>query len=492
MSRRSVKTTVKIDRCFIPLKLGLALALIGSSAVESADLERPNFVFVFVDNLGYGDIACFGHPTHRTPHLDRMAAEGMKLTHFYSTSGVCTPSRASLMTGCYPRRVGLDFPEPDGAVLRPISPNGLHPDEITVAELLKSVGYATHMIGKWHLGDQPDFLPTRQGFDSWLGIPYSDNAHKRANRPHWPDLPLMRDEQVIVQPVEPDTLTQRYTEDAIRFLREQAKADDPFFLYIPQAMPGSTTAPAAGPKFKGKSKNGPWGDSIEELDWSMGEILRTLDELNIQKNTLVIWTSDNGAPRRDPPQGRNHPMGGWGYTTAEGGHRVPCIAYWPEQIPAGSVCAELTSTIDILPTFANLAGAKIPEDRVIDGKDVWPLLAGELHAKTPHDVFYYYSLDQLQCVRSGKWKLHLPLEKRFTNLGRKQTRKSPAALYDVVDDPGETKNLIALHPEVAKNLNGLVERARSDLGDWDRPGKNTRPVGRIVGKPKPQLIRPKP
>jgi arylsulfatase A-like enzyme len=456
--------------------LTILCTLLVCFAVSARGAESPpNFIFVYVDNLGYGDIGCFGHPTHRTPNLDRMAAEGRKLTHFYSTSGVCTPSRASLMTGCYPR-------------LRPISPNGLHPDEITVPEVLKSAGYTTHMIGKWHLGDQPVFLPTRQGFDSWLGIPYSDNAHKRPNRPHWPELPLMRGEKVIVQPVDPDTLTRRYTEDAIRFLREQAKAGTPFFLYLAQAMPGSTTAPASGPAFKGKSKNGPWGDSIEELDWSMGEILAALKELDLQDNTLVIWTSDNGAPKRNPPQGRNLPMGGWGYTTAEGGHRVPCIARWPGKIPAGSECAELTLTIDILPTFAALAGAEAPADRVIDGRGIWPLLAGEPGAESPHEAFYYYYLDQLQCVRSGKWKLHLPLEKRFTDLSRKNTSPSEAALYDVVTDPGETRNLIADHPEIVARLTALADQAREDLGDWDRPGKNTRPVGRIDGEPKPQLL----
>jgi arylsulfatase A len=209
-----------ISHSFAPLAAVLALFILypSSLTLRAAQPPKPNLIFVYADNLGYGDIGCFGHPTHHTPRLDRMAEEGMKLTHFYSTSGVCTPSRASLMTGCYPRRVGLDFPDPDGAVLRPISPNGLHPDEITIAEVLKAAGYETMIIGKWHLGDQPVFLPTRQGFDHFLGIPYSDNAHKRENRPHWPELPLMRNEEVIDQPVDPAYLTKRYTEAAIRFI----------------------------------------------------------------------------------------------------------------------------------------------------------------------------------------------------------------------------------------------------------------------------------
>jgi len=469
-----------------PILLLLILGMVCFS--QATDVQQPNFVLVFVDNAGYGDIACFGHPTHRTPNLDRMANEGMKLTHFYSTSGVCTPSRASLMTGCYPKRVGLDFPKPDGAVLRPMSPCGLHPDEITIAEVLKASGYATHMIGKWHLGDQDVFLPTRQGFDSWLGIPYSDNAHKKPSRPHWPELPLMRNEKVIVQPVDPNTLTKRYTEDAIRFMREQAQSGQPFFLYMPQAMPGSTNAPGASTAFKGKSKNGPWGDSIEELDWSLGEVIKEIKSLGLDDDTLVIWTSDNGAPKHNPPQGRNLPMGGWGYTTAEGGQRVPLIARWPDKIPAGTVCAELTSTIDLLPTFAKLAGASLPMDRIIDGKNIWPLLAGEPHAASPHDAFYYYYLDQLQCVRSGQWKLHLPLSRRVTSLSRRLGAPSPSALYDVVADPGEQHDRAAEFPDVVERLMQYAERAREDLGDWDREGKNVRPLGRIEGKPKAQLL----
>ena len=451
------------------------------------DDRPPNFILIFVDNLGYGDVGCFGPAKHKTPHLDQMAAEGMKLTHCYATAGVCTPSRASLMTGCYPRRVGLDFPDPDGAVLRPMSPNGLHPDEITIAEVLKTKGYATTIIGKWHLGDQPVFLPTRQGFDSFFGIPYSDNAHKRANRPHWPELPLMENEKVIEQPVDRDYLTKRYTERAIEFITETKKRDQPFFIYLPHAMPGSTTTPYASPAFQGKSNNGKWGDSIEELDWSTGEILAALKRLDLEDNTLVVWMSDNGAPKRNPPQGTNRPMGGWGYTTREGGQRVPCIARWPGKIPAATECTELAVTFDFLPTFAKLAGAKVPDDRIIDGRDIWPLLSGERNAQSPHDAFFYYYLDQLQCVRSGEWKLRLPLEKKFGTLNRNRTAPETLALFNVADDPLESKNLAADHPEIVARLTAHADRAREDLGDWDRPGKNTRPVGKIVGKPNSQL-----
>jgi arylsulfatase A len=259
-------------------------------------------------------------------------------------------------------------------------------------------------------------------------------------------------------------------------------------------MPGSTTAPPASPAFKGKSKNGPWGDSIEELDWSQGQILDALADLGLEENTLVIWTSDNGAPLRNPPQGRNLPMGGSGYTTSEGGHRVPCIARWPGVIPSGSVCTELTSTIDILPTFARLAGATgaIPTDRVIDGKDIWPLLTAEPGAKTPHEVFYYYYLDQLQCVRSGPWKLRLPLDHKWANLGRKKTTTATLALFDVVADPRESKNLAPANPDIVERLTALAQKARADLGDWNLPGPNTRPVGKITTEPNPQLLTPKP
>lgn len=470
--------------------IGLALLVLGcvatslTAAAPKAN-ERPNLIVIFCDNLGYGDIGPYGSTVHRTPHLDRMAAEGMRFTDFYVTSGVCTPSRASLMTGCYPRRVNLQLSDRGGPVLQPVSPKGLNPDEITIAEVLKAAGYATACIGKWHLGDQPAFLPTRQGFDFFLGIPYSDDMTARPDGPNglWPPLPLMRNQKVIEAPVDRTTLTKRYTEEAIRFIT--AQKDRPFFIYLPQAMPGSTKAPFASEAFRGKSANGPWGDAVEELDWSTGEILAALKRLGLDEKTLVVWTSDNGAPRHQPPQGSNRPLSGWGYTTAEGGMRVPCLMRWPGTIPAGSTCREVCSTMDLLPTLARLAGTQPPDDRTIDGHDLWPLLSGQPGARSPYEAFYYYYMEQLQAVRAGKWKLYLPLEARWVDF-RGTTKPSPALLYDLEKDPAEQVNLAEQHPEVVQRLLELAEKARDDLGDIGRTGKHQRPAG-WVDNPRPQV-----
>jgi arylsulfatase A len=454
-------------------QLMVLVAIVGGSIppaiapLSASAAERPNVVLINCDNLGYGDIGPFGSTRHRTPNLDRMAAEGIRLTDFYVASGVCTPSRASLLTGCYPRRVNLHINETGGLVLRPVSKKGLHPNEITIAEILKAQGYATLCIGKWHLGDQPEFLPTRQGFDAYFGIPYSDDMTGP------PPLPLMRDETVVEAPADRSTLTRRYTEEAIRWIATHKTR--PFFLYLAHAMPGSTSAPFASEDFRGKSANGPWGDAVEELDWSTGELFAAIRREGVEGSTLVIWTSDNGAPERRPPQGSNRPLRGWGYTTAEGGMRVPCIMRWPGQIPAGSTCHELCSALDLLPTLARLAGAPLPSDRVIDGRDTWPLMSG-LGGKSPHEAFHFYRGEQLQALRAGKWKLYLPLAAKQIGLGA-QTEASPAMLYDLETDVRETTNLADRHPEVIRRLQSLAEKAREDLGDVGRPGKNQRPAG---------------
>ena len=439
-------------------------------------MRRPNLIVIFADNLGYGDWACFGSTVHRTPHTDRMAAEGMRFTSFYSTSGVCTPSRASLLTGCYPRRVNLHVSASGTAVLRPLDNKGLHPDEITVAALLKAQGYATACIGKWHLGDQLPFLPTRHGFDRYYGIPYSDDMTARESFPDWPPLPLMRDEQVIEAPVDRDYLTKRYTEEAVQFIRENR--DRPFFLYLPHAMPGSTARPFASPDFQGTSANGPYGDSIEEMDWCTGRILAALKETGLDAQTLVVNTSDNGAVRHDPVQGSNAPFKGWGYDTSEGAMRMPCVMRWPGRVQPGSVCDRIATTMDILPTFAALAGTEPPQDRTIDGQDICPLMSGTAGAESSYDTsgFLYYHLGQLQAVRAGAWKLYLPLTGKVKGL-RGGLEATPARLFNLDQDLTEDKEVSGRHPEVVARLSALADRGRADLGDGDRDGKGQRPAG---------------
>lgn len=457
--------------------------------------EKPNYIVIFCDNLGYGDIEPFGSTLHRTPNLKRMANEGRRFTHFYVSAGVCTPSRASLMTGCYAQRLGMHMNERDGHVLRPVSRYGLNPDEETIAEVLKGVGYATGIFGKWHLGDQAVFLPTRQGFDTFFGIPYSDDMTAEVGRrvspkldgALWPPLPLMKNETVIEAPVDRDQLTKRLTEEAVRFMENHR--DEPFFLYFPQAMPGSTAAPFSSEAFRGRSENGPWGDSIEEIDWSTGEILHALEKLNLDERTLVIWTSDNGAPLTrilgDLSRGSNLPLHGRGYTTSEGAFRVPTIAWWPGQISAGSVCDEIASTMDLLPTFARWSGGQLPE-RKIDGKDISDLLIGE-NATSPHEAIHYYDRDQLQAVRSGRWKLFLPLKTYGRHPHFTQKSGSKPLLFDVMRDEACENDVASEHPEVIADLSRLADKARSELGDSGIIGRGARRRGEVE-RAKPQVL----
>ena len=462
----------------------------GTLTINSGEnMGTPNFIVMLMDNLGYGDLGCYGSRLHRTPTIDRMAREGMRLTSFYSTSGVCTPSRASLMTGCYPRRINLHISGRNFAVLRPVDPKGLHPDEVTIAGLLREQGYVTGCVGKWHLGDQPPFLPTQHGFDEFFGVPYSEDMVARPQNPEWPPLPLMRNETVVEAPVDRESLTRRYTEESVRFIRKNA--DRPFFLYLPHAMPGSTDRPFAAPEFRDISANGPYGDCVEELDWSAGEIMNTLADLGLDENTVIVWTSDNGAVRFHPPQGSNAPLKGWGYDTSEGGQRMPCIVRWPGHVPAGGVRDDVTTMMDILPTFGKTAGADPPPGRIIDGHDIRPILFNESGAVSPYDHhgFFYYHVDQLQAVRSGPWKLYLPLKAKRGSLGDGGTDPAPvdAELYDVRNDIGETSEVASEHPDVVARLLSLADQARKDLGDGDRAGANQRPAG-WVENPVPQVL----
>ena len=459
---------------------GLFLLLSAApSWAKETQTRPPNFILILCDNLGYGDIGCFGSTVHRTPQLDRMAAEGIRLTSFYSTAPVCTPSRASFLTGCYPRRVSLHVDYNGVQVLMAVSPRGLNPQEITIAELLKEQGYATACIGKWHLGDQPPFLPRRHGFDAFFGLPYSEDMVQSPARPFCParpPLPLLENETVIEAPPDRNLLTKRFTERALEFIRQNR--DRPFFLYLPHTMPGSTLSPFASEAFRGKSANGTYGDAIEELDWSVGEVLGTLKELKIDERTLVAWTSDNGAIWRRAAKvlGSNGPLHGWAYSTDEGGMRMPFVARWPGRIPPGISCDEVTSAMDLLPTFVKLAGGSVPQDRAIDGKDIWPLLSGQPGAKSPHQAFYYYFLSQLQAVRSGKFKLYLPLENKWTYFdGRSE--KAELKLVDLDADLAETTNMAQRYPEVVERMLRYAQAAREDLGDLGRPGKGQRPAG---------------
>lgn len=455
------------------MKTILCLLLLSASVFAA----KPNIIFIFVDNFGNGDLGCFGSKLHRTPNVDRLAAEGTKFTSFYVASGVCTPSRAALMTGCYPRRVNMHVSAIGGAVLQPVAQKGLNPSEVTIAEVLKSAGYATMCIGKWHLGDQAAFLPPKQGFDEFFGIPYSDDMTKDKKPDVWPELPLMRGEKVIEAPADRDHLVKRCTEEAVRFI--EAHREGPFFLYLPHAMPGSTAHPFSSENFRGKSANGDYGDSVEELDWSTGEIMAALKRLKLEDDTLIVWTSDNGAAKRNPPQGSSAPYRGFGYDTSEGAMRMPCVMRWPGKISAGAVNDALCSTMDMLPTFAALAEAKLPSQK-IDGHDIHSILFDAKNTKSPwdDDGFFYYRMEQLQAVRAGEWKLYLPLEAKFMNLQRKG-QPAKLELYDVRHDVGEQSEVSAQHPDVVARLTALAEKARSDLGDVNRVGSGQREAGMV-------------
>ncbi|MCF7973622.1 MAG: sulfatase [Phycisphaerae bacterium] len=446
---------------------------------KSARSAPPNFVVIFCDDLGYGDVGWLGPVKNRTPNIDRMAKQGACFTDFYCTSGVCSPSRASLMTGCYPLRVGMHKSSKGMFVLVPNDRKGLHPNEITIAEVLKPKGYKTACIGKWHLGDQPEFLPTRQGFDFYFGLPFSNDMGNRPGAAY--PLPLMHNDRVIEAPADQASLTRRYTEEAVKFIR--TNRDAPFFLYLPHTMPHVPIH--ASDAFKGKSSNGIFGDAVEEIDWSTGRILDTIRDLRIDRRTLVIFTSDNGATRR----GSNAPLSGFKARYFEGSMRMPCVMWWPGTISPGTTCDKLCTTMDLMPTLAAFAGASMPDDRIIDGRSIRDLIEGKPGAQSPHEAFYYYYMSQLSAVRSGRWKLWLPLNPRLETWMGNPTDQCEAALYDLETDVAETINVIDQHPEVVERLTALAQKARADIGDYQVKGSGQRESG-MVEEARPLMLRP--
>lgn len=474
--------------------LSLLTLVFFQESYKPATPAPPNIVLIFMDDMGYGDLSVYGALNYRTPNIDRLAAEGMRFTNFLSAQAVCSASRAALLTGCYPNRLGIS------GALFPGAKTGLSPDEMTIAEMLKQQNYATGIFGKWHLGDAAPFMPLRQGFDEYLGIPYSNDmwpvnydgtpAKPESNKYQFPPLPLIKGDRVIdtIRNLDDQsTITGRLTDAAISFIKKNKKR--PFFAYIPHPMPHVPIN--ASPAFRGKSKQGLYGDMIQEVDHHVGRIMQTLQEEGLDKNTLVIFTSDNGPWLNFG----NHAGSSGGLregkgTSFEGGHRVPCIMRWKGKVPAGVVANQLASTIDILPTLAAFTGASLPE-KAIDGVDLSELLKGNMELSPREHFLYYYRRNSLEAVRKGNWKLV------FQHPSRSYLGKSPGfdgfpgpspenvimyeALYDLRRDPGEQYDVKAHYPQVMQELRALAEEARKELGDdiQNRKGAHVRPPGML-------------
>jgi arylsulfatase A len=423
---------------------------------ESLTKKRPNIILINCDDLGYGDIEAYGCDHHTTPALNRMAEEGVRFTDFYMPAAVCSPSRAGMMTGSYPLRIGLHRGTNFG-VLLPGDNMGLHPDEVTVADVLKDAGYRTKIIGKWHVGDQPDFWPTRHGFDEWFGIPYSNDMGRMVGREEFPPLPLMDGEDIIQEQPEQTCLTERFTESAVRFIRENK--ENPFFLYFAHIYVHN---PIYAPKrFHDVSENGAFGAAVAHIDWCMAVLFDELKRQGLDENTLVVFTSDNGG--KEYFGATNKPLRGEKGSTWEGGSRVPCMMRWPGTLQPGAVCDQVATAMDFLPTFAALSGGEVPTDRVIDGKDISELLARPGDATTPYAWHCYYRADKLNAIRKGDWKYHLDRDE----------------LYNLREDIGEQNNVAADHPAIVDDIKATADAVRSDIGDalTETTGANCRPCG---------------
>ena len=457
--------------------------------------QLPNVVLILADDMGYGDLNCYGATRYTTPNLDKLAKNGARFTNFYVSQAVCSASRAALMTGCYSNRVGI------AGALFPNSLVGLNPNEETIAEVLKKSGYVSGIFGKWHLGYQREFLPLQQGFEEYLGLPYSNdmwkynidgsaaNPETNKNKASYPPLSLIDGNDPVKEIVTMDDqaqLTTKYTERAVSFIEKHKKA--PFFLYIPHSMPHIPIA--ASNKFKGKSEQGLYGDVLMEIDWSVGQVIEALEKNGLTENTLVIFTSDNGPWLNYGNHGGS--AGGLREgkgTSWEGGQRVPCIMKWPGRIPDGLVCNKIAATIDILPTLASISGSQLPTNK-IDGVNILPLMTGDQNAN-PREVFlYYYNANCLEGVRKNQWKLVLPHKSQTYEGfapgkdgvgGKTGNVKVESALYDLRRDPGERYDVKEYYPEVVTELSKIADEARYDLGDgiMNIKGENVREPGRI-------------
>jgi arylsulfatase len=471
----------------LPAAVTAALLIFPTATAKSAG---PNIVLIVADDLGYADTGCYGAKKIKTPNIDRLAKEGTRFTSFYVSQAVCTASRASIMTGCYANRVSMS------GALNHQSKVGLHADEQLLSELLKAKGYAAAAYGKWHLGDRPPFLPTKRGFDDFAGIPYSnDNGPFHPTMKGLPPLPFYRGDKITEKDPDQGRFTRRFTDLAVEFIAKHRH--EPFFLYLPHVMPHVPIF--ASPDYRNRSQAGLYGDVVEELDWGVGEVLTALKNHDLEKNTLVIFLSDNGPfLSYGTHAGSAVPLREGKLTAFEGGVRVPGIVRFPGHVPANRVCDEPVMTIDLLPTLCAITGAAMPKLK-IDGKDVSPLLFGKPGAKSPHEVYYFYSGEELHAVRSGKWKLHVPHEYLTVN-GPPGTdgkpanwgKMTPEAMsvsgvrgiasrhgYKLEADVGETTNLADKHPDVVKQMLAHVEAAREELGDaiTGRKGKGVRPCG---------------
>jgi arylsulfatase A-like enzyme len=466
-ARRQTRSdqTVNVLDGFLRVFVTSSLFLIFTASAIAADASRPNVVLIFPDDLAYGDVGCYGAKGYSTPNIDGLAKAGTRFTDFYVAQAVCSASRAALLTGRYSNRVGIL------GALGPGAKNGIKLTELTLAQVFKSRGYATAIYGKWHLGDHDPYLPTDHGFDDYFGLPYSNDMwpnHPTDKR--YPPLPLFDGKKVVRTQPDQRMLTTWYTERAVGFIEKNK--DRPFFLYVPHSMPHVPLF--VSDKFAGKSERGLFGDVIEEIDWSVGQILEALRRNNLEDNTLVIFTADNGpwlsyGDHAGSTAGLREGKG----TVFEGGVREPGIFRWPGHVPAGAVCREPAMTIDVLPTMAKLIGADLPRDLVLDGKDIWPLVSGQPGAKCPHEAFYFFWDRNLEAVRSGNsnWKLHLPHAYR-TMTEKKGSGGTPGdyrqaqiglSLFDLESDPGETKNVAPDHPDVVQRLTALADAARKDI-----------------------------